>query len=93
MKAHGDGFRVENSAESSEWPIPVKKALLALVATAVENDFSILAAVGLNMKAARDGQMILSAMMSPNASSNPHRGELCDDVAKMFQRMAERSKQ
>jgi hypothetical protein len=86
-------FHIENAADTPEWPDPVKVAFLRLVEAAVASDFNVIAAVGLNMKAARAGEVRLSAMFSPNASSNPHRVELCQDIVSLFQGMADRSKQ
>jgi hypothetical protein len=88
-----DKLIVEKTAESSEWPKPLKDRFFRLCLLANELDFNVLGIVGLDMKAARAGEVRVSAIMSPRASTNPHRAELCEDIARLFQAMAERSKQ
>lgn len=88
-----DKLIVEMTAESSEWPEPIKEAFFRLCLAATEYDFNVLAIVGLDMKAARAGEVRVSSILSPRASTNPHRGELCEDISRLFHMMAGRSKQ
>ena len=88
-----DKLIVEKTAESSEWPQPIKDAFVRLCLVATELDFNVLSIVGLDMKAARAGEVRVSAILSPRASTNPHRAELCEDISRLFHAKAERSKQ
>jgi hypothetical protein len=86
-------FAVENGAENTEWPEPVKRAFLALCLIADEHDFSILCAIGFNRPLSRGGEHHLGAFFSPRASTNPHRREMCQDMAELFRKAVERETQ
>jgi len=84
---------ITNMAESEEWPTEVKKAFLAFALFADQHGFNVMCAVGMNMRLQSKAQYRLSCSFSPRASSNPHRVEMCADIAEMFHKMSERSKQ
>jgi hypothetical protein len=84
---------VVTGGEDTEWPEAVKRAFLAFHLFADAHGFSVMCAVGLNLEKAKAGEAHLSAFFSPRASSNPHRAEMFTDMARMFHKMAERSKQ
>ena len=84
---------IENMAESDEWPMEVKRAFLEFALLADRHGFNVMCAVGMNMRLQSKAQYRLSCSFSPRASSNPHRVEMCADIAEMFHKMSERSKQ
>lgn len=93
MKKNGNQLVVQKTSESAEWPEDVKRAFLRLVAVADSCEFSIICAVGFSRARAKEGENHLSTQLSPRASTNPHRAELCADIAELFAMIAERSKQ
>jgi hypothetical protein len=84
---------VTNGAESDEWPLAVKRAFMEFELLADRHGFHVMCAVGMNMAHQSAQNWRLSCFFSPRASSNPHRAEMCADIAEMFQKMSERSKQ
>lgn len=84
---------VQTGLDNSEWPDPVKRAFIKLCLIADEHHFDIMCAVGFNIERAKAGDFHLGAFFSPRASGNLHRAELATDIAELFQKIAERSKQ
>jgi hypothetical protein len=87
-----------NGMDDEEIPMPVKRAFLEFCACADQYDFEVLLIVGFNIANARAARasksaFALASMMSPRASSNPDRAEIFEDVAELFRKAAERSRQ
>lgn len=84
---------IQRGDEASEWPEPVRRAFVQLCLLAEKYNFNIMCAVGFDVVLAKRGEFHLGTFFSPRASSNPHRAELATDIAALFEKIAERSKQ
>jgi hypothetical protein len=81
------------AGESKDWPEPVKRAFLTFCEIADQNRVSILTAVGINRAKHGEPDFGLTCFFSSRTSSNPHKVEMCEDIAHLFQKIAERFKQ
>jgi hypothetical protein len=88
-----ENFIKTNGLDDQEWPRAAKEAFLRLCEIADDHAFSVLCAVGFNRHSARTGNLCMTSFFSPRASLNPHQVEMLEDIAELFRRSVERSKQ